>query len=50
MYTLWKELEGLKSKKWVELSHLMNNDSPYWSGIPEGSNRLPCRVFAVFEE
>ena len=37
MYKLWETLEELKKLKWVELSHSLNNDSPYWSGIPEGS-------------
>lgn len=37
MYKLWNQLEELKKYKWVELSHSMNNDSPYWAGIPEGS-------------
>ena len=40
MYPLWKTLSELKEKKWVELSHLMNNDSPYWGGIPEGAVEL----------
>ena len=36
---LWNVLQELKSDKyeWVELSHSLNNDSPFWSGIPEGS-------------
>ena len=37
MYKLWNQLEELKKYKWVELSHSMNNDSPYWAGIPDGS-------------
>jgi len=45
MYKLWNNLFELKSMKWVELSHLMNNDSPYWSGIPEGSVELGNIVF-----
>ena len=45
MYRLWKELEGLKELKWVELSHRMNNDSPYWSGIPEGAAELGNVLF-----
>ena len=43
MYKLWEELADLKKLKWVELSHSLNNDSPYWSGIPEGSVDL-CNV------
>lgn len=45
MYTLWNALNKAKSMKWVELSHLMNNDSPYWSGIPSGSVELGSVVF-----
>ena len=37
---LWKALEEAKKYKWVELSHELNNDSPYWSGIPRGSVEL----------
>ena len=44
MYKLWETLEELKKLKWVELSHSLNNDSPYWSGIPEGSVDL-CRTY-----
>ena len=39
-YRLWEALEAAKKYKWVELSHPMNNDSPYWAGIPEGSVEL----------
>jgi len=44
-YALWNQLQELKSKTWVELSHLMDNTSPYWSGIPEGSVELGNVVF-----
>ena len=39
---LWKILEELKQPEyeWVELSHSLNNESPYWSGIPDGSVEL----------
>jgi len=37
MYKLWNHLEELKKYRFVELSHSMNNDSPYWAGIPDGS-------------
>ena len=45
MYQLWDSLEKMKKLKWVELSHSQNNDSPYWSGIPEGSVELGKVVF-----
>jgi len=45
VYGLWEKLSELKNLEWVELSHLMNNDSPYWSGIPEGSAELGNIVF-----
>lgn len=37
---LWDQLDTLKNLEWVDLSHPLNNDSPYWSGIPEGSVEL----------
>lgn len=45
MYELWDVLSNLKGKTWVELSHKMDNDSPYWSGIPDGSVKLGEVVF-----
>ncbi len=45
MYKLWNALEEAKKLKWVELSHSLNNDSPYWAGIPEGSVELGKTVF-----
>ncbi len=41
-YKLWDILGEMKSAEyeWVELSHSLNNDSPYWGGIPEGSVEL----------
>ena len=45
MYKLWEELKELKKYKWVELSHELNNDSPFWAGIPEGSVELGKVVF-----
>ena len=37
---LWDALNSAKKCKWVELSHSLNNESPYWAGIPEGSVEL----------
>ncbi len=45
MYKLWQALESAKNYKWVELSHSLNNSSPFWSGIPEGSVELSKTVF-----
>lgn len=45
MYPLWEDLKKLKSCRWVELSHAMNNDSPYWAGIPDGSVELGKVVY-----
>ncbi len=42
---LWKALESAKKYNWVELSHSLNNDSPYWSGIPRGSVELAKTVW-----
>ena len=44
---LWNALQTFKSEgyEWVELSHSLNNDSPFWSGIPEGSVELSKVVF-----
>lgn len=44
-YTLWNALQSAKKYKWVELSHSLNNESPYWSGIPEGSVELGKTVW-----
>ena len=44
-YKLWAALEAAKKYKWVELSHSLNNDSPFWAGIPEGSVELSKTVF-----
>lgn len=45
MSTLWNALKEAKNYKWIELSHSLNNDSPYWSGIPEGSVELAKTVW-----
>ena len=45
MYQLWENLKQLKACRWVELSHSMNNDSPYWAGIPDGSVELGTVVY-----
>ena len=45
MYKLWDALEKARGYRWVELSHRLDNTSPYWSGIPEGSVQLGEVVF-----
>lgn len=46
MYKLWVGLQQIKKDyRWVELSHSLNNDSPYWGGIPEGSVELGTTCF-----
>lgn len=45
MYRLWEALKEAKKYRWVELSHSLNNDSPYWAGIPEGSVELSKTCF-----
>ena len=46
-HQLWNLLAELKSEKyeWVDLSHPLNNNSPYWAGIPDGSVELGKTVF-----
>lgn len=45
MHTLWNLLTELRGCRTVELSHSMNNDSPYWSGIPDGSVEIGKVVY-----
>ncbi len=33
---LWSILEDLKEHEWIELSHELTNESPYWQGMPKG--------------
>ena len=44
---LWSVLKEFNSDKyeWVELSHSLNNSSPFWAGIPEGTVELGKVVF-----
>ena len=46
-YQLWNVLDELKSDayEWVDLTHPLNNDSPYWAGIPKGSVELSKTCF-----
>lgn len=45
MYPLWNALAKAKNLRWIELSHPLTNDSPYWSGIPGGSVELSKTVY-----
>ena len=45
MYQLWKALEQVKGYRWVDLTHPLDNRSPYWAGIPEGSVELSKTVY-----
>ena len=45
MNKLWNALDEAKKLKWVELSHVMDNTSPYWSGIPAGAVELGAVLF-----
>ena len=45
MYQLWNALEQAKGYRWVELSHSLNNSSPFWAGIPEGAVELGKTVY-----
>ena len=45
MYKLWEALKEARKYRWVELSHSLNNQSPYWAGIPEGSVELGTTCF-----
>lgn len=44
-YQLWDALEKARGYHWVELSHSLNNESPYWGGIPQGSVELAKTCF-----
>ena len=44
-YKLWDALAEAKNYKWVDLTLSLNNDSPYWTGIPDGSVELGKTCF-----
>jgi len=45
MYQLWEALAKAKNCRWIDLSHPLDNSSPYWSGIPDGSVELSKVVY-----
>lgn len=47
---LWDDLARLKKCTWVELSHPLNESSPYWGGMPDGVVELNKVVFDYDEE
>lgn len=48
--SLWQQADALKKLHWVELSHPLTNDSPYWGGMPDGVVDLCRTVFDYDEE
>ena len=42
---LWGLLDTLRGHRWVELSHRLNNESPYWGGMPESAVKLGTVIF-----
>lgn len=48
--SLWGDLEKLKRCRWVDLTHPLTNESPYWGGVPDGSVELCKTVFDYDEE
>ena len=46
-YELWNFLKEINSGKYklVDLTHALNNESPYWAGIPEGAVELAKTCF-----
>lgn len=49
MGSLWEMLKELKKMEWVDLTHTLTNDSPFWEGIPKGSVDL-CHEVVSFEQ
>lgn len=45
MYSLWNTLAELKKLRFIDLTHPLDNSSPYWSGIPDGSVELAKTVY-----
>lgn len=45
MYQLWEDLKRLKKYRWIDLTHPLNNDSPYWGGVPSGEVELGKTVY-----
>lgn len=50
MSNLWNELKKWKNYKWIELSHPLNDESPYWSGMPEGVREIGKTVYDFDQE
>lgn len=50
MSNLWNDLKKWKNYKWIELSHSLNDESPYWSGMPEGVREIGKTVYDFDQE
>ena len=46
--SLWNDLEKLKGCTWVDLTHPLTNESPYWGGMPDGVVDL-CNTFFDYD-
>ncbi|MCI6639888.1 MAG: cyclase family protein [Pygmaiobacter massiliensis] len=49
MAGLWEQLAKLKDCHWVDLTHPLKNDSPYWDGFPKGTVDL-CHKIIDYDE
>lgn len=49
MSGLWPLLDELKKNRWIELSHLLDEDSPYWEDMPDGAVDLN-RIIMDFDD
>lgn len=45
---LWNDFEKLQACTWVDLTHPLNNESPYWGGMEPGSVEL-CRTIFDYD-
>ena len=48
--SLWNELEKWKNYHWVDLTHSLDNESPFWGGIGKDAVELGKVVFDYEEE
>ncbi|WP_100487255.1 cyclase family protein [Sporolactobacillus pectinivorans] len=50
MSNLWNEVERLKDFRWIDLSHGLNDESPYWGGMPDGVREIGKTVYDYDQE